>query len=69
MTPPEIALGGEATWRYVPLPECPDFTATWKLPEADKPRVTDLKAVFKFSDEDVLDGKDEVKVYPELTKR
>ena len=67
VTPPEIALGGEATWRYVPLPECPDFTATWKLPEADKPRVTDLKAVFKFSDEDVLDGKDEVKVYPELT--
>ena len=67
VTPVEISLGGEATWKYVPVAECGGFTGTWKLPEADKPRATGTTATYKFSDEDVLDGKDYVKVFPELT--
>ena len=68
VTPLEIDLGGEATWRYIPAgPECGGFTGKWKLPEADHASVTGPTATYKFSDEDVLDGKDYVKVFPELT--
>lgn len=67
VTPVEISLGGEATWKYVPVAECGGFTGKWKLPEADHASVTGPTATYKFSDEDVLDGKDYVKVFPELT--